>query len=97
MYDVDVEDRPGAFVQDVEALIDLQEAGTVSPDTLLTANWNIGLLNLDTPAAMDQVITDAVRPLAAMQAAGEIRITDFQAIVDVWQRGDTSTSGLYLP
>lgn len=97
MYDVDVEDRPGAFVRDVETLLDLQESGTVSPDTLLTANWNIGLLNLDTPAAMEQVITEAVRPLAEMQAAGEIRVTDFQEIVDVWQRGDTSTSGVYLP
>lgn len=84
-------------VAGVGELVALHEAGTISGAQLLTASWNVTpneLLAEDGIATIDATILE---PLAALQAAGKVRTTDFTTLVATWKSDYGAVASLYAP
>ncbi|MGC6513189.1 MAG: hypothetical protein ACON4N_01745 [Myxococcota bacterium] len=85
LYDVDRDDRPAAFVEAVTALVADQAEGATPAGQVVTAYLNVGYEYLRTAASREDLQTEMLAPLAALQASGDIVVTDFQDIATVWQ------------
>ncbi|MCC7537017.1 MAG: hypothetical protein IT379_12425 [Deltaproteobacteria bacterium] len=90
----------GAWTRNLEGvreLVALHEDGTVAPEQLLTASWNIGPSTLTSPTGLADVEAQVLLPLAALRDEGAVVVTDFTTLVDTWRRDYGARSSLYRP
>ena len=80
-------------VAGVQELVSLYASGTVPPDQMLTASWNI---NPQAIANLDAVDASVLAPIAALRDAGDVVVIDFQSLVDTW-RAAGARAALYRP
>jgi len=73
--------------------VQLYASGTVPPEQMLTASWNINpqaLLDLDT------VETTVLDPIVELRDAGDVVVVDFRGLVARW-RAAGARAALYQP
>ncbi|MFO0618182.1 MAG: hypothetical protein U0414_36655 [Polyangiaceae bacterium] len=90
----------GAWHDDVAGvteLVDLYANGTVPPDVMLTASWNITPTAILAAGGVDQIDADVFTPIAKMRDDGSVVVTDFQALVTTWKSSFGAKPGPYAP
>jgi hypothetical protein len=80
-------------VTGVQELVQLYASGTVPPEQMLTASWNI---NPQAIANLDAVDASVLAPIAALRDAGDVVVLDFRALVAAW-RASGARASLYRP
>ncbi len=96
----------GQFAGDVlgvQRLVNLYRSGAIRPVNILTASFHIKPAMITAPAALLAVEDTILKPLEALRARGEVEITDFTSLIDIWKTrfgakpflfdGKTGTSG----
>ena len=84
-------------VSGVQALVDAYADGTVPPERLLTASWNVTpteIMATDGLAAIEQ---DVLLPLVALRDDGLVVVTDFTTLIDTWQTDFGGEAYVYEP
>lgn len=81
----------------VTELVDLQAKGTVSPDALLTASWNIQPTKLTAVNGLAEVESTILMPIAALRDKGSVVVTDFTTLKQTWTTQFGAKAFLYQP
>lgn len=84
-------------VAGVRDLVARHADGTVPPDQLLTASWNLQPMMLTAPGGLDAIEADVLVPIEALRDEGSIVVTDFTTLVEIWRRDYGARPTLYMP
>jgi len=84
-------------VAGVRALVDRYAAGTVPPDRMLTASWNIRPDVITAPDGLETVEETVIGPVAGMRDEGLIVVTDFTTLVSTWRTAYGGEAFVYGP
>lgn len=84
-------------VAGVEELVSLYASGTVAPDVLLTASWNIQPTDITATNGVDQIDASVFVPIAKMRDEGTVVVTDFTTLVAGWKTTFGAKPGPYAP
>jgi len=84
-------------VPGVQELIDLYARGTVPANTMLTASWNLRPMEITAAGGIDTIDEQTLMPLEAMQDAGNVLVTDFTTLGNIWRTGYGATGEFYRP
>jgi hypothetical protein len=84
-------------VAGVEELVALYEDGTVPGDQMLTASWNVTPNDLQATDGIATIDADVLAPLATLQGAGKIEVTDFTSLVATWNTEYGTVPAMYRP
>ncbi len=93
--DVEVEDRPTAFITQIGQLIDANASGEPGLPRVFTANINIGVTAFGRPEDLETLDANLLTPIAQLQADSELLVLDFQAVVELWDTSPGSNGSLY--
>lgn len=72
-------------VAGVEELVDRYADGTVPPEALLTASWNVTPASIIGPNGVADVEALVLEPIAALRDQGLVVVTDFTTLRDTWE------------
>ena len=81
----------------VVELVNLYKSGAVQPSELLTASWNLRPDELTASNGIDTIDTTVLQPLAEMQAAGTVVVTDFTTLAATFASTYDGTAFVYQP
>lgn len=79
----------GAYKGDVATiseLVALYRGGQAPPTCLLTATIHVNPSDITGPNGLANVETAVLRPLAALRDSGQVKLTDFSALIATWKR-----------
>ncbi|MBI2898375.1 MAG: hypothetical protein HYY06_32795 [Deltaproteobacteria bacterium] len=82
-------------VAGVEELVELYADGTVPPDALLTASWNIAPAMIVGPGGLAAVEQSMLAPMAELRDQGLVVVTDFTSLADTWRSDYGGEAFLY--
>lgn len=81
----------------VQQLVDLYAAGTVAPDAMLTASWNVQPSSITATNGLTDIDNTVLIPIAALRDQGLVVVTDFAALVATWRMAYGGSAFLYQP
>ncbi len=81
----------------VRELVALHADGTIPPEQLLTASWNLGPSSLTAVDGITAIEATVVAPIAALRDEGAVVVTDFTSLVATWRTEYGARSTLYMP
>ena len=81
----------------VQELVTLYEDGTIPPDQMLTASWNIQPSVLTSATGIADVEASVMVPIGALRDAGSVVVTDFTTLVTTWRTQYGGRSSIYQP
>jgi hypothetical protein len=84
-------------VAGVEELVALRASGDVPSDLLLTASWNLLPMDLLADGGIEAIEQDVLVPIAALRDAGDVVVTDFTTLVEIWYGEYGGGASLYQP
>ncbi|HMY18650.1 MAG TPA: hypothetical protein PKA58_20125 [Polyangium sp.] len=84
-------------VTGVQELVDLRANGTIAPDVILTASWNIQPTDIMAPNGLAQIESSTFVPIAKLRDAGSIIVTDFTSSAKTFADQYGSKAFLYQP
>jgi hypothetical protein len=84
-------------VAGVQELITLYARGTVAPNVMLTASWNIVPSEINTPTGPADIDASVFAPMAGLRDQGLVEVTDFTKLVAKWKSDFGAVAGQYKP
>ncbi|MBM3271638.1 MAG: hypothetical protein FJZ01_28730 [Candidatus Sericytochromatia bacterium] len=81
----------------VSELVKLYTAGTVPPDRLLTASWNIKPSTITETNGIASIESAVLEPMASFRDKGLVVVTDFTKLVKTWRDQYGGKASLYQP
>ena len=84
-------------VAGVNELVQLYASGTVAPDALLTAAWNINPSAITAADGVATIERDVLVPIASLRDQGLVVASDFTALIDTWRTEYGERATVYRP
>lgn len=81
----------------VQELVDLYEGGTVAPEQLLTASWNIPPGDILADDGLATIESNVLVPIATLRDADQVVVTDFTTLVQIWTEDFGAQAFLWQP
>ena len=88
----------GAFKGDIPGISELTalyRSGQVSTTCILTASIGIRPTDITAAGGLTTIENTVLKPLAAMRDSGQVRLTDFSALVATWKQEFAGSACMY--